>query len=294
MSLNIPLPPGMTVEKDSSDSDEEAVAARKQRKMERMAREERDRKREEQEAKDLERRKAEEAESELVLRTICDASERERVLESLSGGRPEAFEERQATAGELREAAKAAFGAAEHRQAIDKWLGAVWCLDFTANELAKRTPEERKAVAEALTAVLSNLSMAFRKEGKVKQACSAADAGLDVARRLTFEESKPLRVKLRFRRALAKGDLRDFAGAREDAQHVLQLAPDHEEAKCMVRNCDVASRREKGPPEQRWRGSLTVAIPKKVAPAQPWSSSWRLALAFLAVLLALLVARFAF
>merc|ERR1711971_34484 len=99
----------------------------------------------------------------------------------------------------------------------------------------------------------SNLSLAVRMMGDAASACRAAELGLEVARKLPYEESKSLRVKLRLRRALAKGEERDFAAAYEDAQHVLQLAPDHEEALCVLRNSQVALRREKGPKEFRWK-----------------------------------------
>lgn len=288
MSIHVPLPPGMTVEKEDSDSDPEAVAARRKARQEREARTEREEAAQKAEAEAAARRAAELAGKELLLQRACAGPEFsvEKVKDLMSGmgkARPDGFEERLALADELGEQAKRHFAEAETAKAILHWLAAVCCLDFTKNELTEREAQEKKRVEETAVPVLSNLSVAFRKVGLPVAAARAADCGLDVVRQLPYDATKELRMKLCFRRALAKGDRRDFLGAREDFRHVLTLSPEHEEAKNAIRNCDLAMRLEKGPKEKRWKGSLTVQIPRKAKePArQPASKQrmWALAIA---------------
>merc|ERR1719247_501631 len=126
--------------------------------------------------------------------------------------------------------------------------------------MTEQPAKERQRIFDGLAPVLSNLSLARRKGGDISSAIHAADIGLEVVRKMPYEVSKPLRVKLRIRRALARGDARDFDGARSDARHVLDLSPGHEEATCIVKNSETAMRREGGLEERRWKGSLTTPL----------------------------------
>mmetsp|Transcript_101440 Transcript_101440/g.326953 ORF Transcript_101440/g.326953 Transcript_101440/m.326953 type:complete len:140 (-) Transcript_101440:46-465(-) len=103
----------------------------------------------------------------------------------------------------------------------------------------------------------------MRRVGDLPGARRAADLGLELVQELPYKDSKGLRLKLRFHRALVRGERRDFQGAAEDVRHVLGLDPGHEGARCVLRNAEVARKREGGPKQQRWRGPLTAALPSK-------------------------------
>eukprot|EP00930_Biecheleria_cincta_P034929 TRINITY_DN24070_c0_g1_i1.p1 TRINITY_DN24070_c0_g1~~TRINITY_DN24070_c0_g1_i1.p1 ORF type:complete len:521 (+),score=112.41 TRINITY_DN24070_c0_g1_i1:60-1622(+) len=306
--------PGMQVEKESSDSDPEAVAARKQRRSERFAKEARER----QEAERAEQQKSklneELADKELLLQELLGKTDREVVLGQLPEGRPEALEERMKLASQLREDGNTCFKASqkgsEHsvatggqergggvckemqgdqaepckesavkssesnlEEAVMKWLAAIHCLDFTSRQLTAMSEGERVKVFENVTLVLSNLSLGRRKLRSPVQAIRAADLGIEVAMKIPYESSKAHRVKLRLRRALARGDRRDFEGAGEDARHVLDISPDEDEAKLIARNAELAMRRENGPPAKRWTGPLNIHLERKAPPRQKLSPS---------------------
>jgi len=282
------------MEKEDSDSDPEVVAARQERKRLAARREAEEEARQQAAAEKAAQLKAEADAKEQVLKTVCPDDAGAKVLEFMARTectRPVEFQERLDLAGRLRETAKAKFQDSDNEDAAMRWLGAVHCLDFTANQLLERTPAERQQVKESLVPVLSNLSVVLRKLGRRKDACAAADVGLDVAQELPYKESKPLRVKLRFHRALAKGEARDFAGAREDLRHVLQLDPEHDSAKTALRNCDLAIRLEKGPEETRWKLSLTAQLPSDRTRKQRGSLWWKVVAVVFGPLLAFYVMR---
>lgn len=274
------------MDKESSDSDEEAVAARQQRRLLRAQKEERQAA-EEQEAK-LAAAKAKEAlaDKERLLATLCPKDKGSNVIIFMTtskGPRPEDFEERLATALELWKWAKNKFQRDELVPAIMLWHCAIYCVDFTPRQLASQTDATAEMrVNELLAPVLSNLTIAQRRKGDLDAARRAADLGLEAAQALPYSESKSVRIKLRFNRALLRGDQREFEGAKEDALHVLQLDPEHEEARRVAKNCDVAIRREEGPEEKRWRGSLNIELarPKK---AEAWWNDSRFILGSLLV-----------
>jgi len=267
------MPPGYTYEKEKdSDTDEEAVAARRVEKESSKTRIAKQEAQERAATREAALRHAEFVDNEQVLKAVCSEQERTQVTEVLSNlERPRqdadtehAFETRVKMATELRELAKQFFQKSDNIQAVIHWLGVVHYLDFTRNELSKRTAEERVQVDSIMAPVLSNLSLAFRKRDDPSLACRAADWGLDYARGLPCGESKKLRVKLYLRRALAKGERRDFDGARDDAQHALQLSPDDEDAKCIHWNAERAIRRSKTRNSPQWTRPLDAPIPKKV------------------------------
>lgn len=282
----IVLPGVQAVDPDSSDSDPEAVAARKLRKQKAFARIQREEAEQEESEKAAVKRKNDMADVEQVLAALC-SGEAQQILDFMSGigcVRPESYEDRLKMANELREKGKTLFKDGDNEMAARHWLSAVHCLDFTPRSLQPHSKGERKQVLEAMGTLISNLSVASRKMGDPAGACKAADIGLQVIQKMPFAESKALRVKLRLHHAIAKGEQRDFAGAGDDARHVLQLCPGHEEATRIARNSGVALRREKGPGEHRWKGPLTIPIPKKKKASSDWS--WKLALVIIGPLLA--------
>jgi len=283
--------PGMQAEKDSSDSDPEAVAARKQRKTHAFERQQAEERREEEAKK--ERRKQQEATADIpqILHHLCpDESEVTEFLSSIDSNRPEELEDRLQAAVTLREKAKVLFDESQLEEAIRHWLGAVHCIDFTPRQMAAQSLKDRQRIKEGLLPLLSNLSLANRKLGKTREAFRCADIGLEVVQQTPYESSKPLRVKLRLRRALARGELRNFEGARSDAQHVLDLSPGHEEATCIVRNCEIAMKREKGPKDRRWNGSLATPLPRRKVVQKDANSHSKMALMAMSILVPVLLA----
>jgi hypothetical protein len=273
--LRIPALPGMQVEKDSSDSDPEAVAARKQRKAKALARERAEEEREAEKQREKQKREEELADKDQLLHLLCSEDKISKLIEfmsSIDSPRPEGFAERCQAASSLREKAKASFEQANIEEAIRLWLAVVYCLDFTPRQLKEQTKKERVQVFEALAPILSNLSMASRKQKDVRMAINAALIGLEVVRKTDYQASKSLRIKLRLYLALAYGKDRDFERAREEALHVLDLDPGHEEATCIARNSQIAMKREKEPEERRWKGSLSTPLPQKVQKKQKPSS----------------------
>mmetsp|Transcript_23304 Transcript_23304/g.59496 ORF Transcript_23304/g.59496 Transcript_23304/m.59496 type:complete len:306 (+) Transcript_23304:85-1002(+) len=270
MSFNIPLPPGMHAENDEpSDSDPETVENHRQRRAARARKTAAERASAAAEEEKRVAQAAAEAAQERFLLFVCCADEA-RVewtrahLETLKGPRPGDAEARLGMAGELRELARQRFEASELSEAVSIWLCAVHCLDFPAAERALLPEGLAERVFGALCPVLSNLAVAMRRVGDLPGARRAADLGLELVQELPYKDSKGLRLKLRFHRALVRGERRDFQGAVEDVRHVLGLDPSHEGARCVLRNAEVARKREGGPKQQRWKGPLTAALPAKV------------------------------
>jgi len=294
--IRIPGIPGMEVEKDSSDSDPEAVAARKERKKVRLDRAQADELREEKAKEEEQRRQEAILDLDQLFHVFCDEDERTKVLEDMSSidcSRPDGFEERVQVASTLRDKAKVIFEGSETEKAIRYWMGAVHCLDFTPRQLREQPTKEKQRVFEALALVLSNISLARRKLGNTTGAIYMATIGLEVVCKVKYEASKDMRVKLRIRRALARGDERDFEGARSDAKHVLDLIPDHDEGNRIVKNCQAALRREGGPQEHRWKGSLNKELPQKVQKPANSLGEWNKRVFMLAPILVLLAFFFA-
>lgn len=275
--MNFCLPGVQQAEKEDSDSDPEVVAARAERKR-KTAQEALEAEKAQEVAAEERRRLMEEvADKEQVLQCLCPDRDTSGVLDFMRGidcTRPEDFDDRLRLAGDMRQKAKTLFQESDTDQAVFHWLCAVHCLDFTPAQQCERTAEDRRKIIEGLTPVLGNLSLAIRKLGDPPAAIVAANVGLEVIRKLPFGDSKEQRVKLYLRRALARGDARNFAGASEDAGHILQLHPGHGEATCIRRNAGLALRREGGPEELRWRGPIDAPAPKKARGEQPGGSSW--------------------
>eukprot|EP00929_Paragymnodinium_shiwhaense_P096082 TRINITY_DN5757_c0_g1_i1.p1 TRINITY_DN5757_c0_g1~~TRINITY_DN5757_c0_g1_i1.p1 ORF type:complete len:321 (-),score=82.96 TRINITY_DN5757_c0_g1_i1:130-1023(-) len=292
MAFHFPMMPGMEVEKeDDSDSDHEAVEERQQNKARQKELRAKQEAKMKERADKLAAKVAAEASVEKLLMTLAppsDCQEGRRTAE-LCVDRPpdDDFDARLTRALEFRDSAKKLFHDGDMEEAIANWMGCVYHLDWTKKQLAERSDDERLRACEVAAPVLSNLCMAHRKKGRLQQARAAADFGIDFARGLPYEASKPIRVKLLFRRAVVLGDARKFEAAREDLVHLLQLAPDDEEAKTAMRNCDTALRREKGPKDKRWRGPLTRPIPKKTK--QFFDAYWKVVAALLGPLLAVLL-----
>eukprot|EP00931_Biecheleriopsis_adriatica_P012987 TRINITY_DN114284_c0_g1_i1.p1 TRINITY_DN114284_c0_g1~~TRINITY_DN114284_c0_g1_i1.p1 ORF type:complete len:480 (-),score=103.44 TRINITY_DN114284_c0_g1_i1:333-1772(-) len=253
--------PGVQMQKEDSDSDEEAVAARQERRKAQAFREAR----EEAAQKEAELRRAEQKEIEVNqerhFQQVCAKEESPQVLECLTSGRPDSFEERLKLARQLKVEAKQVFDEAKDvQQAMKCWKAAVHCLDFTARQLEERSNDERAEVYDLLLPLLSNVAIGGRKSKDPAAAIRAANAGLEVARQLPYETSKgkAWRVKFSLARALARGDQRDFEGAGKDAEHVLLMSPGHEEAELVRFNSQTALRHAK-----RWKGPLDRKRPEK-------------------------------
>lgn len=265
MNLQIP---GMQVEKEDSDSDPEAIAARKERKRHQQVREK------EQEAKAArakeEQRKWVEsvADTEQLL-DACTPKDHPlditALLESFEVVRPESFDDRLKLAAELCEKAKIQFKESHLDVAGNYWFCAMHCLDFTPRQQSQQPMENRTRLLTAVVPTLEHLSLVSSRLKDTRTAARIADLGVDVASKLAYKDSKDLRVRIRLRRAIARGDLRDFAKAEEEAGQVLLLSPDHPQASLIKRNAQIAQKRERLEPEQRWRGSLLKQLPKKAA-----------------------------
>lgn len=273
--FRIPLPGGMTVEKQvdtDSDSDKEAAAARKRTKLQQKIEEER-----------LQEEAAKKAAEE-------EAAQREQLMDKeqllpflgadLDDGtpafiaeiglkRPEGWKDRLKKASDIREKAKAIFQQGNIELASKHWLGAVHCLDFTPRQLEERTKEERISIYEAVTPILCNMAIGARKMNDPDSAVTAANMGLIVVEKIPYAKSKEIRIKLRLQRALSRGEQRNFEGALSEAKHIMELSPGHEEAAIVAKNAEIALRLEKGPKEKRWKGPLTKNIPTKVTKKAP-------------------------
>jgi len=184
--------------------------------------------------------------------------------------RPETFEERVACAAELCKGVEdVQLTESNSAEIIKKVLSGLYCLDFTQRQLSARTQAETRQVFERVAKALLVVSVAHCKLGKAVNAVHAAYLGLESARQLPYQESRSLRIELRIQSALAKGCQRDFAGAAEDAHHVLQLFPGHEVATGVLRNAKSALRREGGPKERRWPSSWPLTRPVPVVENLP-------------------------
>lgn len=262
---------------DSEESDEEVKAAKKKARLKEL--QDQERKNEEQQKIAAEER----------AKQVEEMMDKEQFIPFLSGGeaahpadkpppfladvgmscRPEGWEARVKAAGELREKAKALFQKSEVEFAAKHWLAAIHCLDFTPRQLEARTKEERVTIYEASLPIFCNMAIGARKMNDPMSAVTTSNIGLIVSEKVPYKKSKDMRVKLRLQRSLARGERRHFEEARNDAEHVLQLSPGHEEAKLIIKNCDIALRLEKGPESKRWKGPLTRNLVRKAQKANP-------------------------
>lgn len=251
--------PGMQFEKEEepSDSDPETVEACRIRKAEKDRRNREEERRTEAAKREkeawIERTKDEER---FFLSLAPDGFRSDVLMKEIEATRPDTFEDRLKIAAELRSKGKELLLESKFEQAQKYQLCALHCLDFTPAQQTAQPVENRTRLLQAVAPVLQNLSLIASKMGDNGIALRAADAGLDCLSMLPYKDSKDLRIKMHLRRAMVRGDKRDFEGALEEARHVLQLAPGHENASLIERNCRIALRGEDGPEEHRWKGTL--------------------------------------
>lgn len=254
--------PGMQVEKEDSDSDPEAVAARKGRKMKAIekSKEEELRQQKEQEAK--KKYMEEMADVEQLLPALaCKRTDMEAFMSSIECTKPEAFEERLTLGGELSDKGKALLQD-DAEKAGKYFLAALHCLDLTPRQQGEQPIGNRTRLLQAVVLNLERLSYASYKLNDASAALRAANIGMEVVSKLPYKDSKDFRIKIRVRRALAMGARRDFEGALGEAKHILMLSPDHEQGRLLKKNSSAAIKREVGPLELRWKGSLLAPGPK--------------------------------
>lgn len=197
---------------------------------------------------------------ERLLRHFCLEEECTQVLDWLKKegiSRPEDFEGRMTIANNLREQGNARYQASDYQGSMMYALGALYSLDFSQAKQFLQNDKQKQEVNEALVPLLSNLSIVFLKRGDAYNSTRAADLGLDRMKRLPASEFEQLRAKLLFRRGLAKGQTRDFTDALENLREAAKLMPTNRDVRRALDNCKVAIQRERGKPDDRWRGLLT-------------------------------------
>jgi tetratricopeptide (TPR) repeat protein len=177
--------------------------------------------------------------------------------------RPEDFKERLQLASTLKQLGNTKFQEGDFNASMMAALGSLHCIDFNQGMQLTQTSEQKRQVNEAMVPILSNLSIVFLKRGDAYNSCRAADLGLDTIRRLAGgdiedkEKLEQLRAKLLFRRGLSKGQTRDFSKALDDLREAAKLMPNDRDIRKSYENCKVAIQRERGSPDDRWRGLLT-------------------------------------
>lgn len=201
--------------------------------------------------------------AEMLVRHFCLEAECAQVLEWLKEQghtRPDEFEERITLAGKLRELGNKRYEASDFRGAMMHALGALHSIDFSQARIMLQNDDQKQRVIKALLPILSNLSIVFLKQGDAYNSVRAADLGLERAARLKADpEAERLRAKLLFRRGLAKGQRKDFAEARVDLVEAAKLMPDNREVRRALENCKAALQKDRGAPDDKWRGLLTEA-----------------------------------
>lgn len=263
MSIHLPMMPGMQVEKEDSDSDPEAVAARKERKKKQAQRSEEEERRSKEDQERKRKHMEEMADVEQLFPALgVERAEVDEFMSSIECTRPEALEERLALGSELSDKGKS-FLQEDVEKARKYFLVALHCLDLTPKQQGEQVLENRTRLVQAVTQTLERFSYALYKLNDPSEALRAANIAMQVVSRLPYKDSKDLRQKIRVRRALAMGAGRDFAGSLGEAEQILLLTPDHEQARLLKRNSTAALKREAGPEEQRWKGSLLTPGPKK-------------------------------
>eukprot|EP00930_Biecheleria_cincta_P086209 TRINITY_DN75537_c0_g1_i1.p1 TRINITY_DN75537_c0_g1~~TRINITY_DN75537_c0_g1_i1.p1 ORF type:complete len:256 (+),score=56.21 TRINITY_DN75537_c0_g1_i1:35-769(+) len=170
---------------------------------------------------------------------------------------PDNFEERLKIANDFRDLANEKLAKQELSNATFFVSVALHYVDFTAEEYSKQDSEQKRLVNQVVIPVLSQLCQTLSKAGNPKQAVVAASLGLDRLGALqNREEIDHLDSELHLNRAVANGSIREFDAARQDAEYVLGLFPNHERAIRIAKNCPIAIRLERGARDYRWMGPL--------------------------------------
>lgn len=209
--------------------------------------------------------------AEVLVRHFCLEEECQQVLDWFKEQgfeRPDGADERIALAGELRKKSNSNFEASDWHTAMLYALCSLHCLDFSQARATMQSDEQKRETVKMVVPVLSNLSMIFlKRSGDGYNACRAADLGLERLRRMDQDtEATKLRAKLLFRRGLAKGQNKDFTEARADLREAAKLMPENREIRKALDNCKALETKQKGAPDDQWRGVLTET---------PTVSRWR-------------------
>mmetsp|Transcript_88827 Transcript_88827/g.176604 ORF Transcript_88827/g.176604 Transcript_88827/m.176604 type:complete len:331 (+) Transcript_88827:61-1053(+) len=185
------------------------------------------------------------------LRHLCNDDERAQLLDWLKCEglqRPQNLDDRLEHAAHLRALGNEWYARGDLRRALHCMLGAVHALDWVPAEQLAQSDDQRQQVAESLLPVLGNLAMVLLKRGSFEAVQRAATAGLRCAQKLPAETCAPLRAKLRYRRALARGEegpSRDLDGALEDLQIAARLEPTDREIRACLETCKNLLRKER-------------------------------------------------
>jgi tetratricopeptide (TPR) repeat protein len=208
---------------------------------------------------------------EKLVRHFCLEAECEEVIKWFGKegySRPSDFKGRLSLAAKLREKGNQQFQEEKWDSAMMHALSALHVLDFSKGAGMSHSDAQKKETFEALVRTLSNLSIVFLKRGDNYNTARAADLGLDFAKRHPGPETDQLRAKLLYRRGLAKGQQRSFEDAKADLLEAARLQPDSREIRKALENCKVLMVRERGEPDDKWRGKLTESPEFAVRQAQ--------------------------
>jgi len=200
------------------------------------------------------------------LRHFCNDEEKTQLIDWLQCEglqRPRSLDDRLGHAARLRALGNEWYARDDFRRALHCMLGAVHTLDWKPAEQLGQSDEQRQQVAETLLPVLSNLAMVLLKRGSFELADRAATAGLRCAQKLPKESSASLRAKLRYRRALARGEpgpSRDLDGAHDDLQIAAHLEPADREIRACLETCKNLLRQERAAHREAQEKSATSAV----------------------------------
>lgn len=188
--------------------------------------------------------------------------------------RPDDFEKRLDLAVRLKDEGNKQFQESAFESAMMHALAALHCIDFSQARSILQDVDQKRRVNEALLPLLSNLSLVFQKRGDAYNSARAADLGLDFAKRLPASSSDKMKPKLLFRRAIAKGQRRDFDDALSNLREAARLCPTDAMIRKALENCKLAVQQERGAPDDRWRGLLTDS-PEKARQHAQKERRWR-------------------
>eukprot|EP00933_Yihiella_yeosuensis_P029103 TRINITY_DN2280_c0_g1_i1.p1 TRINITY_DN2280_c0_g1~~TRINITY_DN2280_c0_g1_i1.p1 ORF type:complete len:312 (+),score=60.99 TRINITY_DN2280_c0_g1_i1:135-1070(+) len=154
--------------------------------------------------------------------------------------RPDGFEARLAHGQRMKSLGNDWYNRGDFRRALHCCLGAVHALDFSPNEQLQQSEEQRQQSASAMLPILSNLCMVFMKRGDLRNTIRTASTGLRCADKLPKDNAAPLRAKLLYRRALARGNPgaeMNLEASRDDLIAAARLVPADSEVRTSLDKC---------------------------------------------------------
>lgn len=198
--------------------------------------------------------------AEVLVRHFCLENECEELVKWMAEKgyeRPDGCDERLALAQRLKESGNKCFEVQDFAGAMMHALAALHCVDFSQGRSFVQNDEQKQQTNNLIVAILSNLSLVFLKRDDAYNSVRAADCGLQRVKKMDAAESDAFRAKLLFRRGLARGQERDFAQALTDLKEAARLSPSDRQVRKAYENCKVAVSRQRGAPDDAWRGLLT-------------------------------------